>query len=130
MTTDKGQKNGLTTPATKGYRPLPLKFRRNFRFEYYNYLRRHRSLGRRTPASVYGLASVGEQKMVKEISTIALPPRGGIMETGDGCSIATNVAAVASVAVLAPVATAAGTLPIRAIPPYSTLESVQRMGTS
>ena len=34
MTTDKGQKNGLTTPATKGYRPLPLKFRRNFRFKF------------------------------------------------------------------------------------------------
>ena len=106
-------------------------------FEYYNHLRRHRSLGRRTPASVYGLAAVGEQKSAKEISMIALPPRGGIIETGDGCSIATNIAAVAPVALRAPSATAAGTLPIQpcptgrqTVPPYLTQESVQRMGTS
>jgi len=41
-----------------------------------------------------------------------------------------NSAAVAPVALRAPSATAAGTLPMAAVPPYSTLETVQRMGTS
>ena len=99
-------------------------------FEYYNRQRRHRSLGRRTPASVYGLAALPEQKFVEQKTVIALPPQGGIIEAGDGCSVAANVAAVAPVALRAPFATAAGTLPMRTIPPYSTPESVQRMGTS
>jgi len=93
-------------------------------FAYYDHLRRHRSLGRRTPAEVYGLAiSSSDQKV------LATPTRTGIFKTGDGRSIAAS-AAVAPVALRAPSATAAGTLPMQAVPPYSRPESVQRMGTS
>ena len=93
-------------------------------FAYYNHLRRHRSLGRRTPGSVYGLAmSAADQKILAR-------PRGeGILVRGDGRSVAAN-AAVAPVALRAPSATAAGTLPMQTVPPYSRPESVQRMGTS
>ena len=87
-------------------------------FAYYNHLRRHRSLGRRTPAEVYGLAlSTSDQKV------LATPARTGIFETGDGRSVAAS-AAVAPVALRAPSATAAGTLPITTVPPYSSPESV------
>jgi putative transposase len=93
-------------------------------FAYYNHLRRHRSLGRRTPASVYGLEmSAGNRKV------LARPARGSIIETGGGRSVAA-IAAVAPVALRAPSATAAGTSPMQTVPPYSTRESVQRMGTS
>jgi len=93
-------------------------------FAYYNHRRRHRSLGRRTPASVYGLeASAGDRK------ALATPGWVGMIETGDGWSIAAR-AAVAPVALRAPSATAAGTLPMATLPPYSRLETVQRMGTS
>ena len=103
-------------------------------FGYYDHLRRHRSLGRRTPAEVYGLAiSASDQKLLVtpsrndriEIPALADASAGG----GEGCSIAA-MAAVAPVALRAPSATAAGTLPMQAVPPYSSPESVQRMGTS
>ena len=93
-------------------------------FAYYNHLRRHRSLGRRTPASVYGLtASVSDQKI------LAGPARRDIIETGDGRSIAAR-AAVAPATLRFASATAAKTLPVQKIPPYSKPKSVQRMGTS
>jgi len=93
-------------------------------FGYYNHLRRHSSLGRRTPASVYGL-----ERTARLERALALPAAEGIiMETGGGRSVA-GLAAVAAVALRAPSATAAGTLPMRAVPPYSSPESVQRMGT-
>ncbi len=93
-------------------------------FAYYDHLRRHRSLGRRTPAEVYGLAlSTSDQKV------LVTPARTGIFETGDGRSVAAS-AAVAPVALRASSATAAGTLLMQAVPPYSRPESVQRMGTS
>ena len=93
-------------------------------FAYYNHLRRHRSLGRRTPASVYGLdVSAADRKVLVRSA------RAGIVETGGGRPVAA-IAAVAPVALRAPSATAAGTLPMATIPPYSNLESVQRMGTS
>ena len=93
-------------------------------FTYYNHRRRHRGLGRRTPGSVYGLeASASDWK------ALATPARIDIIETGDGRSIAAH-AAVAPVALRAPYATAAGTLPVAMVPPYSRLETVQRMGTS
>ncbi len=94
-------------------------------FAYYNHRRRHRSLGRRTPASVYGLEALPQE--VNHM--IALPPMCGKIKTGDGCSVAAN-AAVAPVALRAPSATAAGTLPMATVPPYSRPETVQRMGTS
>jgi len=92
-------------------------------FRYYNHQRRHRSLDRRTPASVYGLA---EPATVQR----ALVPlvRSDIIETGGGRSVAAN-AAVAPVALRAPSATTAATLPMTTVPPYSRLETVQRMGT-
>ena len=56
-------------------------------FAYYDHLRRHRSLGRRTPAEVYGLAlSASDQK------GLATPSRTGIIKTGDGRSIAASAA--------------------------------------
>jgi len=92
-------------------------------FAYYNHLRRHRSLGRRTPASVYGLEpSASVQKV------LVRPTRRDRIETGSGCSVIAN-AAVAPVALRAPSATAATTLPMAAVPPYSRSETVQRMGT-
>ena len=75
-------------------------------FGYYNYLRRHRSLGRRTPASVYGLAALAADQRI-----LVMPARTGILKTGGGRSVAAN-AAVAPVALRAPSATAAGTLPM------------------
>ena len=99
-------------------------------FRYYNHLRRHSSLGRRTPASVYGLPlSAAERRRLGGRKLLATPPRTGIFKTGDGCSIATT-AAVAAVALRAPSATAAATLPRLTVPPYSRPETVQRMGTS
>ena len=92
-------------------------------FAYYDHLRRHSSLGRRTPASVYGLKpSAWEQKLLVRPAWIER------IETGGGRSAAGS-AAVAPVALRAPSATAAGTLPLRTVPPYSGPESVQRMGT-
>jgi len=81
-------------------------------FAYYNHLRRHRSLDRQTPASVYGLAASAWERRA-----LALPPSKGIIETCGGCSVAAR-AAVAPVALRAPSATAAGTLPLQAVPPY------------
>jgi len=93
-------------------------------FAYYNHLRRHRSLDGRTPASVYGLeVSAMDQKV------LATPARRDRIKTGDGRSIAAR-AAVAPVALWAPSATAAGTLPMATVPPYSRLETVQHTGTS
>ena len=92
-------------------------------FGYYNHLRRHRSLDRRTPARRGGAEpGAGEKLLVR-------PARRHRIETGDGRSVAAR-AAVAPVALRAPSATAAGTLPMAAVPPYSRLETVQRMGTS
>ena len=103
-------------------------------FGYYNHLRRHRSLGRRTPASVYGLeASATGRKVLAppakrdRIKTHAL---AGVGVVGDAGWSRVTIAAVAPVALRAPSATAAGTLPMAMVPPYSRLETVQRMGTS
>ena len=87
--------------------------------------RQHRGLDQRTPASAYGLEALPQQ----ENSRIALPPAGGIIETGGGRSAAAG-AAVAPVALPAPAATAAATSPWRAVPPYSGPETAQHMGTS
>jgi putative transposase len=72
-------------------------------FAYYNHLRRHRSLARRTPGSVYGLDVSAADKKI-----LAGPSRTSMIKTGDGCSVATH-AAVAPVALRAPSATAAET---------------------
>ena len=93
-------------------------------FGYYNHRRRHRSLGRRTPAMVYGLEALGLSEQI-----LVQPTRSDRIETGDGRSVAA-IAAVAPVALRAPCATAAGTLPMQTVPPYSRPDSVQRMGTS
>ena len=112
-------------------------------FAYYNHLRRHRSLGRRTPASVYGLAAeacplaqVPASDKTPARDVLVNPVVGDRIKTGGGRSVAV-VAAVAPVALRAPSATAAGTLPMQTcltgrqtVPPYSRPESVQRMGTS
>jgi putative transposase len=75
-------------------------------FPYYNHLRRHRSLARRTPADVYGLAvSPSDQNI------LVMPTRTCMLQAGGGRSVAAN-AAVAPVALRAPSATAAGTLPM------------------
>ena len=92
-------------------------------FAYYNHRRRHRSLDRRTPASVYGLTESGSGGKL-----LVRTARRDKIETGDGRSVAAR-AAVAPVALRAPSATAAGTLPMATVPPYSRLETVQRMGT-
>ena len=93
-------------------------------FAYYNHLRRHRSLGRRTPASVYGLETPGSSERI-----FVQPARSDRIETGVGWSVAAN-AAVAPVVLRAPSATAAEVLPTVTVPPYSRPETVQRMGTS
>jgi putative transposase len=102
-------------------------------FGYYNHQRRHRSLGRRTPASVYGLEAQGTSGACFGVGTSErlLVPSGGSdrIETGDGWSVAAH-AAVAPVALRAPFATAATTLPMATFPPYSRPDTVQRMGTS
>ena len=93
-------------------------------FGYYNHLRRHRSLGRRTPASVYGLA--GESK---EAGAIELASMRDKLEAGGGWSAAASVAA-APVALRAPYAAATARSPMETIPPYPKRVTVQRMGTS
>ena len=97
-------------------------------FAYYDHLRRHRSLGRRTPASVYGLEPSASVQKVLVQKVLVRPTRRDRIETGGGCSVA-GCAAVAPVALRAPSATAATTLPMAAVPPYSRSETVQRMGT-
>ncbi len=87
-------------------------------FAYYNHQRRHRSLGRRTPANVYGLEPSAADRKV-----LVSPERECIIKTGVGCSVAA-VAAAAPVALRAPFAPAAGTLPMAMVPPYSRPESV------
>ena len=101
-------------------------------FAYYNHRRRHRSPDRRTPASAYGLEALPQEVY----SVIALPPRGGIIKTGDGRSVAA-IAAVAPAALRFASATAAGTLPMQTVLPYlptgqagPSPETVPRMGTS
>lgn len=93
-------------------------------FAYYNHRRRHSSLGRRTPARVYGLAASQSDRKV-----LAASAGPDIIETGVGRSVAANAAA-APVALRAPSAAAAARFPMEPIPPYSDPESVQRMGTS
>ena len=93
-------------------------------FGYYDHLRRHRSLGRRTPASVYGLEASAMDRKV-----LATPTRTDMFETGDGRSVAAK-AAVAPAALRSASATAAETLPMQTVPPYSRPDPVQRMGTS
>ncbi len=93
-------------------------------FGYYDHLRRHRSLGRRTPASVYGLEASAMDRKV-----LATPTRTDMFETGDGRSVAAK-AAVAPAALSSASATAAETLPMQTVPPYSRPDPVQRMGTS
>jgi putative transposase len=93
-------------------------------FAYYNHQRRHSSLGRRTPASVYGLEpSISERKV------LVASAQSDMIKTGVGGSVAAQAAA-APVALRAPSAAAAGTLPMETIPPYLRRDSVQRMGTS
>ncbi len=100
-------------------------------FAYYNHLRRHRSLGRRTPASVYGLeASAVNLPTCQAVrKVLATPTRADIFETGDGRSVAA-IAAVAPAALRFASATAAETSPMQTVPPYSRPDPVQRMGTS
>ena len=103
-------------------------------FAYYNHLRRHRSLGRRTPASVYGLkASAMDRKVLvlptrrDRIKTPALADAGVV---GDAGWSRIAIAADAPATLRFASASAAETLPLQTVPPYSTPESVQRMGTS
>ncbi len=103
-------------------------------FVYYNHLRRQRCLDRQTTASVYGLeASAMDRKM------LAIPARTDMFETGGWRSVA--AIAVVAPATLAPspsasehktlaFATAAETLSMQTVSPYSWQETVQRMGTS
>jgi len=99
-------------------------------FEYYNHRRRHRSQGRRTPTSVYGLElSAVERRRFEAQKVLAVPMAESILAGSDGRSVATT-AAVAPVALRVPSATAAATLPRLTVPPYSRPETVQRMGTS
>lgn len=76
-------------------------------FAYYNHGRRHRSLNRRTPASVYGLtvSSAIRTPIATPAMVLDGRPTDGMIETGNGRSVATNVA-VAPVALRAPCATA------------------------
>ena len=104
-------------------------------FEYYNHLRRHRTLGRRTPAAVYGVSTSRPRgELMIEPSrhpALALPAGSDIVETGGGCSVAAAAAAATPVALRAPsVPAAAATAPIVTVPPYPRPETVQRMGTS
>jgi putative transposase len=93
-------------------------------FAYYNHLRRHRSLGRRTPGIVYGLEMPAADKKL-----LADPARPSIIKTGVGCSVAAH-AAVAPASLRSAYATAAGPLPVTMVPPYSVPDAVQRTGTS
>ena len=87
-------------------------------FAYYNHQRRHSSLGRRTPADVYGLEITASERKI-----LVKPRIDDTIKTGDGRSIAAN-AAVAPVALRAPYATAAETLPMQMVPPYPNTEVV------
>jgi len=87
-------------------------------FAYYNHLRRHRSLGRRTPGSVYGLEVSAADKKI-----LAGPSRTSIIKTGDGCSVAVH-AAVAPASLRSAYATAAKTLSMAMVPPYSRPDTV------
>ena len=102
-------------------------------FGYYNHRRRHRGLGRRTPASVYDLAEgAGRDGLFtgsargEQIDRPALAQ--ALAGNGDGRSVAAP-AAVAPVALRAPSATAAGGSALVVVPPYSSPGTVQRMGT-
>lgn len=81
-------------------------------FAYYNHQRRHHSLGRVTPATVYGLAMSAADETL-----LVRPPRACILETGDGRSVAA-IAAAAPVALRAPSAAAANMFPMQTVPPY------------
>ena len=87
-------------------------------FAYYNHLHRHRSLGRRMPGSVYGLEMSAADKKILDG-----PSRTSIMKTGDGCSVAAH-AAVAPASLRSASATAAKTLPMAMVPPYSRSDTV------
>jgi putative transposase len=89
-------------------------------FAYYNHLRRHSSLGRRTPASVYGLerTPAAERLLAPPAETVMMKSAGQrstarlareVLETGDGCSVA--AAAVASAPLRYASAPAAETFP-------------------
>ena len=102
-------------------------------FRYYNHQRRHRSLDRRTPASVYGLAEPAtvQRALVRLVRSDRIETPAFAKASagrGGGRSVAAN-AAVAPVALRAPSATAAATLPMTTVPPYSRPETVQSMGT-
>jgi len=114
-------------------------------FEYYNHRRRHRSLNRRTPGAVYGLAALPRRAGGRQAGgptclqqaggrptsqpVLAGPAGRDRIGIGDGWSVAAS-AAVAAATLRSASATAAGTLPMQAVPPYARPETVQRMGTS
>jgi len=77
-----------------------------------------------TPASVYGLEVLGSSEQI-----LVQPTKRDRIETGGGRSVAA-IAAVAAATLRFASATAAGTSPMQAVPPYSRPETVQRMGTS
>jgi putative transposase len=98
---------------------------------YYNRDRRHRSLGDRTPASVYGLEGAESRSRIVEVSAeaqgvldgvagegLAGESKGDRIETGVGRSDAA-IAAAAPVALRAPSTAAAKKKPMRTAPPYS-----------
>lgn len=85
-------------------------------FAYYNHLRRHRSLDRRTPASVYGLEPLdGDERLIMP-SVMPVARCDRINPGGERTAAAT--AAAAPVALRAPYAPAAGTRLMATVPPY------------
>jgi putative transposase len=128
-------------------------------FGYYNHLRRHSSLDRRTPGSVYGLVpSALDQKLLVQVSgrtmiggstiedsmiegSVRRRPTIDTSMIKPAAASATGTrktgdgrsiaahAAAATLALRAPSA-AAATSPMPRVPPYSGPITVQRMGTS
>ena len=84
----------------------------------------YQNLGRRTPASEYGLKILASVQKV--LVTLA---RTGIFQTGGVCYVAAR-ASVAPAKLRFVSATAAGTLPMAMFPCYSKSETVHCMGTS
>jgi len=104
-------------------------------FAYYNHRRRHRSLGRRTPAAVYGvsasnaLAGVSVSGRGRSGIELAIRRTADMIETGGGGS-ATAAVAATPVALRAPSVAATAAFPSVTVPPYPGAETVQSKGTS